>query len=198
MSAQVEAREVTLTLINSSELYRNQVKPVIANLAQHIAAGRFSADKAQKSFLNLIRVGMDSKEWATVYGTWRPSVAARKLAAVEMLEHYADEIRELAAELIGPGFLAVDVNNFDHDSNGNPTAQHHVYTSTSEGGLVRLVNSRKVRREQVGYGDYTDGVRDALKKAGYSPALYEQTGKTGRRTDDSIIVTFQRKAITVI
>ena len=114
-----------------------------------------------------------------------------------MLDSYNEELRELAAGAIGPEYLAVDVNNFARDTNGNPTAQHHIYTSTEDGGRVRLLNDRKVRRAQVGYGDYTDGVRETLRKNGIRLEHYEQSGKDGDRSADSIVVTFKRREIAL-
>lgn len=190
-----EARETALTLINNQAFY-DLAQPTIANLAGKLAALKFDATKAPAAFVQLINAGIRSHEWAIVYGTWRPTVASRKLAAVEILDHYRDQICEKAAELIGPEYVAVDVCEWAHDMNGNPTARHHVYTSTEDGGRVRLLTPRKVRRDQVGYGDRLDGCWDAMCKAGLRPAWYELTGTTGDRSDDSLIANYRRRPVT--
>jgi hypothetical protein len=190
-----EARETALTLINNQAFY-DLARPTIDTLAAKLAVVKFDATKAPAAFVNLINTGIRSHEWATVYGTWRPSVASRKLAAVEILDHYRDQICEKAAELIGPEYMAVDVCEWAHDMSGNPTARHHVCTSTEDGGCVRLLTPRKVRRDQVGYGDRLDGCPGALRKAGFRPEWYELTGTTGDRSADSIIANYRRRPVT--
>lgn len=192
-----EVRETVLTLTNWGHLYANTTKPVLLNLADKVACGKFDAVKAVKAFRSVVETGLRDKEWNVVYGTWRPSVASRDAAAVELFERYKEELRELACDAVGPEFVAVDVCEWDHDGYGNPTARHHVYTSTADGGRVRLLTDRKCRRQQVGYGDRFDSVPEALKKAGINPAWYEFTGKAGDRSEDSLIANYRRRPVTV-
>lgn len=192
-----EVRETVLTLANWGHLYADHTKPLLLNLAHRIDRGTFDAAKAVKGFRNIVETGMRNSEWNVVYGTWRPSVASRNQAAAEMFDSYKEELTELAYESIGAEFLAVDVCDWGHDGSGNPTARHHVYTSTSDGGRVRLLSDRKCRRQQVGYGDRFDSCPDALRKVGINPAWYEFTGQTGGRSDDSLIANYRRRMVTI-
>lgn len=192
-----EVTETVLTLTNWGHLYAQQTKPVLQNLAEKISRGTFDAGKAVKAFRNVIETGLRDKEWEIVYGTWRPSVASRNAAAARMFDSYKEELTELAYEAIGPDYLAVDVCDWDHDSYGNPTARHHVYTSTTDGGRVRLLSDRKGRRMQVGYGDRFASCPEAMRKVGINPDWYEFTGKTGDRSDDSLIANYRRRMVTI-
>jgi hypothetical protein len=190
------ARETALTLINNAAFYGAAV-PVLDNLARKLATGKYDAAKAPKAFVPMITRAISGKEWAIVYGDWRPTGADRLAAAGIILDHYADQIREKAEDLIGPAFLCVDVCNWSHDMYGNPTAQHHIYSSTDEGGRVRLLNDRKVRRAQVGYGDRLDNCPDALRKSGFKPEAYELTGTDGDRSADSILANYRRLPLAI-
>lgn len=192
-----EVRETVLTLTNWGHLYADHTKPLLLNLAHKVDRGTFDAVKAVKAFRNIVETGMRDNEWNIVYGTWRPSVASRNQAAADMFDSYKEQLTELAYEAIGAEFVAVDVCDWDHDGYGNPTARHHVYTSTSDGGRVRLLSDRKGRRMQVGYGDRFDSCPDALRKVGINPAWYEFTGQTGDRSDDSLIANYRRRIVTL-
>lgn len=192
----VEVNDVLLTLIHNGKFYES-VQPAIKNLAAKVACCKFDKEKAPKIFENAINSFMMSKEWLHIYGEWRPSVKVRKAVAVEMFDYYSDLIVETAESLIGPEFVAVDVCDWGHDSSGNPTARHHVYTSTVDGGRVRLLNDRKVRRQQVGYGDRLDSCQEAIGKAGVLQQWYALKNVTGSRSDDSIVAVYERIEVKI-
>ncbi|QGH45027.1 hypothetical protein [Bacteriophage Phobos] len=192
-----DVREAVLFLTNDAAFY-DATKCLRDNLAGHVLKGKFDADKARSIVATFVMRHQSSESWRVVYGTWKLAKVDREQVAREVLEHYAEEIQEAAAELAGPEFVAVCIDNFGHDTCGNPTAQHVVGTSTADGGFVkRLSVNWNPRRTQVGYGDYTDGAPSALEKVGIKPAHYERVGKTGDRSGGAIEVVYKRKDFTI-
>lgn len=194
----IDVREAVLFLTNDADFY-GQTRHVRENLAKHLAAGKWDADKAAKVYGVCISNAQKSASWGIVYGAWKLAKVDREQAARELVESYAEEISGIAADLIGPEFLAIEVADFAHDVYGNPTAMHIVGTSTETGGFVkRLSASWKVRRAQVGYGDYTDGCADGAKKCGIKLDRYTRHMLTGSRSEDSILVIYKRNELTAI
>lgn len=192
-----DVREAVLFLTNDSAFY-DSTRSLRENFAGHLLKGRFDADKARRILGTMVAAAQSSKSWREVYGTWKLAKADREQVAREVLEHYAEEVQELAADKAGPEFVEAWVRNFSHDVYGNPTAQHLVGSSTEEGGFVKnLTGKWEPRREQVGYGDHTDGLISAFKKAGLSLAHYTRTGHSGHRSEDLIKVQYKRNAFTV-
>lgn len=198
MTRTIESHETALTLINQASFYAD-AKDLMQVLALNVAKGTYEPVKAVNAFTRLISKHVNGgKEWREVYAPWKPTVADRKLAAVEMLEHYSEELAEMATDMIGPEFVQVKIDSFDHDMYGNPTARHVVASSTNEGGMVkRLSASWDPRRVQVGYGDRTAGVTDALRKAGILEHNYRKLVVDGSRSEGSIVVLFKRKPFKV-
>lgn len=191
----IAVREVVLTLINNREFY-DSVKPVIENLAKKMAHKKYVHEQAPKAYENAVKAFLTTKEWATVYGTWRPSVADRMVASVDIRDYYHEQVYEQAAELIGPEYVSVRVSSFDNDSCGNPNAQHVVFTSTEDGGCVKkLTSSWTPRRDQVGYGDYTDGCLSAMSKVGLWLGWYTRVSTKGSRSEGEIVVLYKRNDI---
>ena len=94
----VESRELALYTINTGEIYRNHTLPVIANLAKKKAKGIYDAELAVKAFERIAEIGakqyhkeFGSKDFAW-YKVFTPE--SRELAALEMLEHYEEQIEE--------------------------------------------------------------------------------------------------------
>lgn len=197
MTRTIESQETALTLINQVSFYAD-VKDLMQTLAARIVAGKFDEAKALNGFTRLISQHVNGgAEWRKVYAPWKPTVADRKLAAVEMLEHYSEQLREIAEDLAGPEWVQVNIGDFGSDVSGNPTARHLVFSSTSDGGMVkRLSASWDPRRADIGYGDRLDSVPDALRKAGILPHNYTQVKCEGNRTNE-IVVLFNRNAIKV-
>lgn len=92
-----------------------------------------------------------------------------------------------------PRYIVV-LDNFGHDTNGNPIAAHTVYgtndTSADRATAATLDSGdfggpqlyRTKRRMQVGYGnDYADSAPDALRRAG---AAVSRDGWTRTRVHD--------------
>jgi len=198
MTRTIESHETALTLINQASFYAD-VKDLMQTLAARIVAGKFDAAKAVNGFTRLISQHVNGgAEWRKVYAPWKPTMADRKLAAAEMLEHYGEQLLEIADDMAGPLWVQVVIKDFGTDLNGNPTARHLVFSSTETGGMVkRLTGSWDPRRADIGYGDRLDSVPDAMRKAGLFPHNYQQVKLEGNRTNE-IIVLFVRKPFNVV
>ena len=199
MTRTMESHETALTLINQASFYAD-AKEVMQAQAARIVKGTYSRDKAVAAFTRLISQHVNGgKEWREVYAPWKPTVADRKLAAVEVLEHYSEQLAEIAADLMGPEWVQVNITDFDHDSFGNPTARHLVFTSTDEGGMVKRLNADwKPRRLQVGYANTRDdSVGTALASVGIKMHNYTSRGYEGSRSDGEVRILFERNAVKV-
>lgn len=96
----IESRELALYAINNDDLYRTRTTLIIRNLARKQAANRFDRDLAVKAFGHAATDA--AKRYAAEFGgNWSAlfKPADRKLAAEEMLDHYAEQIEEQAEEL---------------------------------------------------------------------------------------------------
>lgn len=98
------AHDLALYAVNNGNLYRQRGQPIILNLARKQAAGKYDASKAPALWRYLAD---DAAQRYTVeYGSAGPhgsygnfSPATRVAAAVEIAAHYADELRDTAADL---------------------------------------------------------------------------------------------------
>jgi hypothetical protein len=163
-------RELVLTTTNDGDLYRQQVQPLITNLAKKLAKGVFDRDKAVVAMGYLADNGARKYAWA--YGdrggarSWAQvplassgfNAATRRAAAAELLDHYMDEITQEAREFApkarraparstsrpngrnAAATLTITANKW-RDSYGN--TYHKVYIS---------VNDRLVAESGVTYG----------------------------------------------
>ena len=97
-----ESRELALYTINTGEIYRGVTKSTIFNLSQKMRKGNFNNELAVKSFEHIAEYGakMYQKEFGSPSSPWYKmfSVNARHEAAVEMLDHYMEEITEKSKE----------------------------------------------------------------------------------------------------
>ena len=94
----VESRELALYTINTGEIYRQYTTAVIANLAKKKHKGVYDAELAVKAFERIAEIGAKQyhKEFGSTGFPWYKMFTpeSRELAALEMLEHYMDEITE--------------------------------------------------------------------------------------------------------
>jgi hypothetical protein len=106
--------DLVLFTTNDGDLYRQQVKPIIENLAKKMAKDNYSASLAAKTWGYLAENGARKYAWEVARnrkpGTsyWHQQGAdgnglfpksARDVAAREMEQHYREEVEERAAEL---------------------------------------------------------------------------------------------------
>jgi hypothetical protein len=89
------AKELSLFIENDGDLYRQQWQPILKNLANKRAQGKYDREKAIKLFMYLMESG--AKKYAKDFGgTWNVlfNVPTRREAAKEFtlnFEHYDDE-----------------------------------------------------------------------------------------------------------
>lgn len=198
MTRTMESHETALTLINQATFYAD-VKDLMQTHAARIVAAKFDQTKMVNAFVRLISQHVNSgAEWRNVYAPWKPTQADRKLAALEMFEHYAEQLTEIAEDMTGPEWVQVVIQNFATDTSGNPTARHMVFSSTDEGGMVRRLNdSWTPRRMDIGYGPLRDeSVGAAMRKCGLYLHNYALVKHEGNRTNE-IVFLFKRNAIKV-
>ena len=97
-----ESRELALYTINTGEIYRGVTKSTIFNLSQKMKKGKFNNEFAIKAFEHIAEYGakMYQKEFGSPSSPWYKmfSAADRHEAAVEMLDHYMEEITEKSKE----------------------------------------------------------------------------------------------------
>ena len=94
----IESRELALYTINTGEIYRGQTQAVIANLARKVKQGKFDAVLAVKAFEHVAEIGAKQyhKEFGSKNFPWYKMFTpeSRELAALEMFEHYEEQITE--------------------------------------------------------------------------------------------------------
>jgi hypothetical protein len=98
---EVEAHELFLYGTNHSDLYRQRTEPIIKNLATKKRKGVFDFQKS----LVLWKYWADdaAKRYDKELGPMKFSVAARKLAASEAAEYYAQDIDDFFGPVKNPG-----------------------------------------------------------------------------------------------
>lgn len=90
---QIAANELTLYIINDSQLYRGSIMPVVRNLARKKAKGIYDKDLAIKAFEYVAKAGAD--KYRKAFGDiFYP--ATRNAVAKELLNEYEQYINELA------------------------------------------------------------------------------------------------------
>lgn len=191
------AQDVALSLVNWRDFYGVTSAAPRAALAKRLAAGTYDANLAPFALAHAVEHAQRLPDWAHVYGEYRPTESDRLAVAAYLVEHYAGEIAEAAADLIGPEHLAVELRDWKMDTCGNSRARHLVYLATCEGARRRLIGTDKPRREQTGTGDYLDSCPGAIRRAGFLPAWYDLVCATGRRSDPQIIAHYARRPVFV-
>lgn len=85
------SRELELYAENESNIYFNQIKPVISNLQKKYVKGNFDATKAIISFYHVATAA--SNKYFKEFG-YKFSVTERWTAAYNLLQNYMEEIKE--------------------------------------------------------------------------------------------------------
>ncbi len=103
-----EARELELFIVNDGDLYRQNIGPVVKNLAKKMAKGTYKHDLAVKLWLYTAGFGAQkyTKEHGGSgngsYGSFSP--ADRKAVAKELADYYLDEVKEAAERISGKSY----------------------------------------------------------------------------------------------
>lgn len=109
-----EVRELVLFTTNDSDLYRQRVKPILANLAKKIRKGTYDPAKALKLWAYLSDAGAQkyTKEFGDTGGSYRGprgstsygifTKSDRRDAAKEFAEYYAEELADEAGSKSNP------------------------------------------------------------------------------------------------
>jgi len=94
---------LALWAVNDGEIYQNFAKPALNSLARKILFGTYDADKAPGIWAYAADAA--AKTYTKAHGTRDQSAfemfdkATRQLAAVEIGEHYAEELEFIVADL---------------------------------------------------------------------------------------------------
>jgi hypothetical protein len=101
---QIAARELALFTENDVDLYTRQARYIIVNLARKKKRGVYDAKKAVKLWMYLADAAaqkytkmFDAPTYGSSYGIFTP--ATRRLAAIDLADSYAEELRETAHKL---------------------------------------------------------------------------------------------------
>lgn len=92
------ARELALYAVNDATIYHQKIQPIIKNLARKIKRGTYDAALAPKAWryaadMAAVRYTCEfDANTVGPFGCFTP--ATRDLAAVEIAEHYAEELQE--------------------------------------------------------------------------------------------------------
>lgn len=93
------ATELALTAVNDYQMYR-WAKSIIINYAQKRVKGTYNRELAIKGFVPIVEE--TARQYRREYGgIGRLSMATKRLAAAEILDHYEDEIREMTQKMQG-------------------------------------------------------------------------------------------------
>lgn len=101
-----EARELVLYIQNDGMLYKTRHVPIMQNLCKHIAKARYDRSEAMKSYMSLAEDGAKAyvKEYGSPDDKWNVMfpLAARNIAAMELLNDFEEEYRCNKQEGINP------------------------------------------------------------------------------------------------
>ena len=183
---QTAARELYLFTVNDGDTYRRHARPYVENQAEHLARGRFAYAAALRGWARVAEPGAKAyhrehgDRGTAWYAMFPPAV--RQGTALLLARHYAEEVADHAADLIGPEEVSVTARDFDHDTFGNPTAHYDV-----DGRQVTR------RRVQTGYSEERmDPAGDMLERAGYRPQWYKMDRIEGHRSNGAVYAVFRR------
>ena len=89
-----QSRDLTLILCNDGDIYRQSIKPTIANLQKKVKKGNFDETQAIQAFYNIVLLALKNPTFNRyyTYNIKMVDVPTRYLTAVELAEHFEDEI----------------------------------------------------------------------------------------------------------
>lgn len=112
----VGADELALTTVNDGDIYRQRIKPIIANLAKKIKKGTYDATKALKLWGYAADDGAQkyTKEYGGAgngsFGSFNKPT--RMAAAAQIAGHYDEELKEAAGVKANPQHRDVETRNY--------------------------------------------------------------------------------------
>ena len=98
----IAARELSIYAINDHHIYEYSTRAVLRNLAKHKRKGEYNRDLAIKGMMHTVDYA--AKRYASEFGgpgdKWHAMFPkdCREVTAREMLDHYSEEINELAED----------------------------------------------------------------------------------------------------
>lgn len=89
-----QSRDLTLIISNDGDIYRQSIKPVIANLQKKIKNGNFDETQSIQAFYNIVLSALKNPKFNRyyTYNINMVDVPTRYYTAVELAEHFEDEI----------------------------------------------------------------------------------------------------------
>lgn len=88
----VLAREIMLTGSNDGQLYKQQIQPIIKNLALKKVKGTYSAPLANKLWIYLVESTV--KKYRKDFGAIRVDMGTKKYAAALFMKEWSEELAE--------------------------------------------------------------------------------------------------------
>lgn len=184
-----EAVELATFAVNEYDLHQQYAKLAVDAVANAAARGKYGDRQARDAFMPMVMAAARRyvRQFADAENA-RVFTKQDKLSAAEQVRgHYAQQIAERTADLIGPEHVVVVITNFGRDANGNPTGLHYV------DGVAPYT-----RRQQVGYRDERqDGVAKCMDKAGIRSEWYTRGAVDGSREAGEITSVYYRKPVSI-
>ena len=92
-----QSRDLMLILANDGDIYRQSIKPVIANLQKKIKQNKFDETQSIQAFYNIILSALKNPQFNRyyTYNINMVDVATRYYTAVELAEHFSDELFDI-------------------------------------------------------------------------------------------------------
>jgi len=91
------ARELMLTGSNDGQLYKQQIQPIIRNLALKKVKGTYSAPLANKLWIYLVETV--AKKYRKDFGLGRVDLGTKKYAAALFMREWSEELAETVKAL---------------------------------------------------------------------------------------------------
>lgn len=97
MADKDQSRDLTLIICNDGDIYRQSIKPTIANLQKKIKKQNFEPIQAVQAFYNIVLSALKNPRFNRyyTYNIQMVSVPTRYDTAVQLLEYFKEEIEEV-------------------------------------------------------------------------------------------------------
>ena len=89
-----QSRDLALIICNDGDIYRQSIKPVIANLRRKMSKGNFDGVQGIQAFYNIVLSALKDSRFNRyyTYNINMVNVPTRYDVAVQLLEFFTDEI----------------------------------------------------------------------------------------------------------
>lgn len=89
-----QSRDLILCIANDGDIYRQSIKPTIANLRRKIKKGNFDETQSIQAFYNIVLSALKNPQFNRyyTYNINMVTVPTRYYTAVELAEYFEDEI----------------------------------------------------------------------------------------------------------